>query len=98
MSVLTKTVRFVILPVTVVDVAVGVNESPATIGLVKLPVAIINAAIGPNLVSAAMSLIGLDVPLTIILGTILKLHFILFLLLDSWFVVLVLVHAVLKLF
>ena len=71
MSVLTISVSFVVSPVTIVNVAVSVNESSLAVGLVSLPVPLVDTAITPNLVSLTMSKIFL-VPFTFIASVVLQ--------------------------
>jgi hypothetical protein len=55
----------VILPISIVNVSICVNQSSFPIGLVSLPVSLVDTAIAPNLVARSISLV-LVVPLALI--------------------------------
>jgi hypothetical protein len=63
---------FVILPVAVVDVAIGVNQSTLTVGLVVGPVSLIHRAIGPDLDTAALANAQSLQPFAFVAGAVLE--------------------------
>lgn len=86
----------VVDPLTLVDVAVSVNEPASAIGLVLLPVAFVLAAVSPVLDSLALSVAGVLGPLSFVDGLVVELEVLV--LVDQILVVLVLllVHVVVK--
>jgi hypothetical protein len=97
MSVLPESMRLIILPITVIYIAVCVDQSASSIGLVALPVPVVDAAVGPDLVASAMPLIDCGIPFAIVLRSILESLHLLLHLLNAWLVVFVLIEAVLEL-
>ena len=55
MSVYSAAVRLVVLPVALIDISVGMNESPSAIGLVVLPIALVAGSVQPDLDAAAVT-------------------------------------------
>ena len=70
--------RLVVFPLALVDVAVGMYQAAEAIGLVVLPEALIERAICPDLPTSAIALLSFSMPLTLVLGTVLKQKFFLF--------------------
>lgn len=81
MSVDAAAVRLVVLPVALIDIPVGMNESASAVRLVVLPVALVAGAIQPDLDAAAVTDIGVcqptnrnssdtNLPLALVFGTI----------------------------
>jgi len=55
MDILTMAIGFVILPLTLVDIAIGMPELALTIGFILAPLTLISSAIRPHLDSRSMS-------------------------------------------
>ena len=62
MSVYSSAVRLVVLPVTLIDITIGMNESPSAIGLVVLPVALVSRSVQPDLDAATVTNVGVCQP------------------------------------
>ena len=72
MSVDSKSVSLVILPVSLVDIAVCMDQTTLSIGLITLPEALINAAIWPDLLTLTVTLVCHCIPLSLVLGLVLE--------------------------
>jgi len=72
MSVATVAMGFVVLPIPIVNISVGVDQPSLAIGLVVHPVALIDTAIAPDLVASAVPPAGDCVPLAFVLCIIRK--------------------------
>lgn len=95
-SVLSISMGFVIFPLAVVDVTVGVDQSASSVCFVIFPVAFVNTSIAPDLVASAVTLFRLNVPLSLVLGSVGEHHHRPLLLLDTWLVVFIVVPSVLE--
>ena len=72
MGVDSKAVSLVIFPVSLVDVAVCMDQTTLSIGLITLPEALINAAIWPDLLALTVTLVCHCIPLSLVLGLVLE--------------------------
>ena len=61
----------IISPVTVVDIAISVDQTALSIGLVSQPIALIDASVTPNLVALTLSVAFL-VPVSFVSGIVLE--------------------------
>ena len=62
----------VVLPVTIVNVTICMNESSPAVSFVDFPVTLIYAAIRPNLIASTMPQVRFLSPFTLVLGTVLQ--------------------------
>ena len=62
MSVYSAPVCLVVLPVPLIDVSIGMNESPSAISLVVLPVPLVAGSVQPDLDAAAITDVGVCQP------------------------------------
>lgn len=66
------TVSLISLPLTLIDVSISMNEPALTIGLVSFPEALVHGTIAPDLDAISVSGIVIGVPLSLVLGIVLK--------------------------
>ena len=88
--------RLIIAPVPIIDVAIRVDKSTATVRFVIAPVAIIDATVSPYLFAASMALVRFCVPLAIELRAISHRHHLFLLFLDARLVVFILIFSILE--
>lgn len=70
--VLAIAMSLVVAPLALINIAVSMNQAPGSVGLVVLPEPFVEGTICPDLSALAVALIGCGIPLTLVLGTILK--------------------------
>jgi hypothetical protein len=72
MRVVAMPISLVIQPFTMINIAIRMNESNASVGLVTEPVPLVGGDVWPNLPPLAFALIIIGVPLAYIDGSILE--------------------------
>ena len=68
----TMSVSFIVDPLALIDISIGVDEFTVTIGFIILPITFVSGSVGPNLGSCSISLI-LE-PLPAVGGTVLQMN------------------------
>ena len=67
-----EAVGFVVSPFAVVDVAIGVDQTPSAVGFTASPVAFVKGAVWPELDSATVALVSGNVPFAFVFGSVFK--------------------------